>query len=76
MFDAGGGRTVVHLIEPQHLFVPALIDVFTEAGLFVDYVGAELDPRRLLDDQPDLIFIDTDFLNEPLEKSKVRVSIM
>lgn len=66
MFEAGG-RTVVHLIEPQHLFVPALVDVFTEAGLFVDYVGADLDPRLLLDDQPDLIFIDTDYLNEPLE---------
>lgn len=66
MFDAGG-RTVVHLIEPQHLFVPALIEVFSEAGLFVDFVGAELDPRRLLDDQPDLIFLDTDFLHEPLE---------
>ena len=65
MFDAG--RTIVHLIEPQHLFVPALVDVFSEAGLFVDYVGAELDPRRLLDDQPDLVFLDTDFINEPLE---------
>ena len=70
MFDAGG-RTVVHLIEPQHLFVPALIDVFTEAGLFVDFVGAELDPRRLLDDQPDLVFIDTDFVNEPLEVVRI-----
>jgi DNA-binding NarL/FixJ family response regulator len=70
MFDAGG-RTVVHLIEPQHLFVPALIDVFSEAGLFVDYVGAELDPRRLLDDQPDLVFIDTDFLPEPVETVRV-----
>lgn len=70
MFDAGG-RTVVHLIEPQHLFVPALIDVFSEAGLFVDYVGAELDPRRLLDDQPDLVFIDTDYLSEPLESVRV-----
>lgn len=66
MFDAGG-RTVVHLIEPQHLFVPALIEVFSEAGLFVDHVGAEIDPRRLLDDQPDLVFMDTDFISEPLE---------
>lgn len=69
MFDAG--RTVVHLIEPQHLFVPALVDVFSEAGLFVDYVGAELDPRRLLDDQPDLVFLDTDFLSEPLESVRI-----
>ncbi len=66
MLDAGG-RTVVHLIEPQHLFVPALIDVFSEAGLFVDFVGPAIDPRRLLDDQPDLVFLDTDYLDEPLE---------
>ncbi|HUN28766.1 MAG TPA: hypothetical protein VMV65_03090 [Alphaproteobacteria bacterium] len=61
------GRAVVHLIEPQNLFVHALIDVFTEAGLRVDYVSAVIDPRRTLDDRPDLIFLDTDFLPEPLE---------
>jgi DNA-binding NarL/FixJ family response regulator len=60
-------RTVVHLIEPQDLFVPALIDVFAEAGLSVDAVGPSVDPRRLLDDKPDLIFFDTDFLDRPLE---------
>ncbi|MDE2482337.1 MAG: hypothetical protein KGN02_09130 [bacterium] len=63
----GTGRTIAHLIEPQHLFVPALVDVFAEAGLFVSYVGAVLDPRRLLDDQPDLVFVDTDFVAEPLD---------
>ena len=66
MFD-GTGRTVAHLIEPQHLFVPALVDVFSEAGLFVTFVGSTLDPRQLLDDQPDLVFIDTDFVPEPLD---------
>ncbi len=66
MLDATG-RTVVHLIEPQHLFVAALVDVFSEAGLFVDYVGATIDPRRLLDDQPDVIFLDTDYLEDPLD---------
>lgn len=65
------GRTVVHLIEPQHLFVPALLEVFAEAGLSVDYVGAEIDPRKLLDDQPDLVFLDTDFLANPLEDVRV-----
>lgn len=60
-------RTVVHLIEPQDLFVPALVDVFNEAGLQVDAVGPAIDPRRLLDDKPDLIFFDTDFLDKPLE---------
>jgi len=61
------GRAVVHLIEPQNLFVQALVDVFTEAGLSVDYVAAMIDPRRTLDDRPDLVFVDTDFLPEPLE---------
>ncbi len=70
MFDATG-RTVVHLIEPQHLFVPALVDVFTEAGLFVDFVSAQVDPRKLLDDQPDLVFLDTDFIDEPLESVRL-----
>jgi DNA-binding NarL/FixJ family response regulator len=60
-------RTVVHLIEPQDLFVPALVDVFAEAGLHVDCVGPAVDPRRLLDDQPDLVFFDTDYLDKPLE---------
>ncbi len=63
----GAGRTVVHLIEPQRLFVPALLDVFTEAGLFVDDVGTQIDARKLLDSQPDLIFLDTDFIDAPLE---------
>ncbi len=70
MFEATG-RTVVHLIEPQHLFVPALVDVFTEAGLFVDFVAAQVDPRKLLDDQPDLVFLDTDFIDEPLESVRL-----
>lgn len=61
------GRTAVHLIEPQQLFVPALVDVFTEAGLFVDHVAAQIDPRLLLDKQPDLVFLDTDYIDEPLE---------
>ncbi|MBV8529727.1 MAG: hypothetical protein JO104_00295 [Candidatus Eremiobacteraeota bacterium] len=70
MFDTTG-RTVVHLVEPQHLFVPALIDVFNEAGLFVDFVSAQIDPRKLLDEQPDLVFIDTDFIDEPLESVRL-----
>jgi DNA-binding NarL/FixJ family response regulator len=65
------GRAIVHLVEPQHLFVQALVDVFTEAGLNVDYVAASVDPRRTLDDRPDLIFLDTDFLTEPLESVRL-----
>lgn len=61
------GHAIVHLIEPQNLFVQALVDVFTEAGLTVDHVAPIVDPRRTLDDDPDLIFVDTDFLPEPFE---------
>lgn len=61
------GRRVVHVIEAQHLFVPALVDVFAEAGMSVDYVGTHIDPRRLLDDKPDLVFLDADFIDEPLQ---------
>jgi DNA-binding NarL/FixJ family response regulator len=61
------GRKMVHLIEAQHLFVPTLVEVLEEARLTVNHVGAALDPRRLLDDDPDIIFLDADFLEEPLE---------
>jgi DNA-binding NarL/FixJ family response regulator len=61
------GRSVVHLIEAQRLFVPTLVEVLEEAGLTVHHVGPALDPRRLLDDDPDIVFIDADFLEEPLE---------
>ena len=70
MTDATG-RTVVHLIEPQQLFVPALVDVFSEAGLIVDHVAGQLDPRLLLDKKPDLVFLDTDYINEPLENVRL-----
>jgi DNA-binding NarL/FixJ family response regulator len=61
------GRSVVHLIEAQHLFVPTLVEVLEEARFVVSYTGAGLDPRRLLDDDPDIVFLDADFLEEPLE---------
>lgn len=66
MTDAAG-RTVVHLVEPQQLFVPALVDVFSEAGLAVDHVAGQLDPRLVLEKQPDLVFLDTDYIKEPLD---------
>ncbi len=62
---------MVHLVEPQHLFVPALLDVFSEAGIHVDYATNSVEPRRLLDDAPDIVFIDTDFLDEPLEAVRI-----
>jgi len=59
-------RGVVHVVEPQDLFVPTLIDVFSEAGLFVDRVGERIDPQVLLEEQPDLLFVDADYLEDPL----------
>jgi DNA-binding NarL/FixJ family response regulator len=59
-------RGIVHVVEPQDLFVPTLIDVFQEAGLDVDRVDDEILPQVLLDEQPDLLFIDTDYLGDPL----------
>lgn len=64
-------RAIVHVVEPQQLFVSALSDVFTEAGLSIDYISAGIDARRVLDDRPDLIFLDTDFLPEPLEAMRL-----
>jgi hypothetical protein len=59
-------RAVVHVVEPQELFVPTLIDVFQEAGLGVDRVDDEVLPQVLLEEQPDLLFIDADYLADPL----------
>jgi DNA-binding NarL/FixJ family response regulator len=56
---------VVHLIEPQGLFVATLRDLFSEAGLCVTYSGKQLDPRCLLDDSPDIVFIDADYVDDP-----------
>ena len=64
-------RAVVHVVEPQQLFASALAEVFAEAGLTIDYVSVAIDARRTLDDRPDLIFLDTDFLPEPLESIRL-----
>jgi hypothetical protein len=59
-------RATVHVVEPQELFVPTLVDVFAEAGLKVDRVDDDIHPQVLLDEQPSLLFIDTDYLADPL----------
>ncbi|HTU70952.1 MAG TPA: hypothetical protein VMF11_11600 [Candidatus Baltobacteraceae bacterium] len=59
-------RGKVHIVEPQDLFVPTLVDVFSEAGLFVDRVSEQIDPQILLEEQPDLLFVDSDYLDDPL----------
>ncbi|MGB6987175.1 MAG: hypothetical protein WBD74_14480 [Candidatus Aquilonibacter sp.] len=59
-------RAIVHVVEPQDLFVPTLIDVFIEAGLGVDRVDDDIHPQVLLEEQPNVLFIDTDYLADPL----------
>jgi DNA-binding NarL/FixJ family response regulator len=61
------GTKRVHVIEAQYLFIPALIDVFAEAGLVVESVASTIDPRKLLADDPDIVFLDADFMDEPVE---------
>ncbi len=63
MMHAGA---IVHVVEPQELFVPTLIDVFIEAGLRVDRVVDDIYPQILLEEQPNVLFIDTDYLTDPL----------
>lgn len=58
-------ETVVHVIEPQALFVPELVEMFNEAGLAVAFVGDRIDPRKLLDDEPDVVFLDIDQVTDP-----------
>lgn len=67
----GGARPVfmrnslsVHLIEAQGLFVPTLAEVFGEIGLELLNVSSEVNVERILDEQPDVMFIDADFVNE------------
>lgn len=54
----------VHLIEAQGLFVPTLAEVFGEIGLEVLNVSSTVDVERILEEQPDVLFIDADFVNE------------
>lgn len=58
----------VHVIEPQELFVSSLTDVFKDLGLAVDRFSGEPNFRQLLEEPPDLMFIDVDFsAQEPLK---------
>ena len=60
------GRSV-HLIEAQALFVPTLADVFVELGLQLSGVSNDVDLHGLLEDQPDVLFIDSDYVaQDPL----------
>ena len=58
----------VHVIEPQELFVSSLTEVFADLGLAVDRFSGEPNFRQLLEEPPDLMFIDVDFTaQEPLK---------
>lgn len=64
-------RGVVHIIEPQQLFVPILFDVFAEADLEVARVTEEIEPQALLDSPPDLLFLDSDYLDDPFRSVRL-----
>lgn len=58
----------VHVIEPQELFISSLTEVFRDLGLAVDRFSGEPNFRQLLEEPPDLMFIDVDFsAQEPLK---------
>jgi DNA-binding NarL/FixJ family response regulator len=58
----------VHVIEPQELFVNSLTEVFRDLGLGVDSFSGEANFRNLIEQPPDLLFIDVDFSSqEPLK---------
>lgn len=58
----------VHVIEPQELFVNSLTEVFRDLGLAVDAFSGEANFRTLIEQPPDLLFIDVDFSSqEPLK---------
>lgn len=58
----------VHVIEPQELFVNSLTEVFRDLGLGVDAFSGEANFRQLIEQPPDLLFIDVDFsAQEPLK---------
>jgi len=54
----------VHLIEAQALFVPALAEMFHEVALELRSVTSDVDMQKLLDERPDLVFVDADFLSQ------------
>lgn len=58
----------VHVIEPQELFVNSLTEVFRDLGLGVDAFSGEANFRQLIEQPPDLLFMDVDFSSqEPLK---------
>jgi DNA-binding NarL/FixJ family response regulator len=54
----------VHLIEAQALFVPTLEEVFADVGLALLAVSSDVDLHQLLEAQPDVVFVDADYVSE------------
>lgn len=54
----------IHLIEAQALFVPTLEEVFADVGLALLAVSSDVDLHRLLEEQPDVVFVDADYVSE------------
>jgi DNA-binding NarL/FixJ family response regulator len=54
----------VHLIEAQALFVPTLEEVFADVGLSLLAVSSDVDLHQLLEAQPDVVFVDADYVSE------------
>jgi DNA-binding NarL/FixJ family response regulator len=54
----------VYLIEAQALFVPVLADVFRDVGLHLLGVSSDVDLHQLLDEQPDVVFLDADYVSQ------------
>lgn len=54
----------VHLIEAQALFVPILADMFVDIGLHLCGVSSDVEMQRMLEEQPDAVFIDTDYVKQ------------
>ncbi|MGZ3497425.1 MAG: hypothetical protein ACXWNK_01595 [Vulcanimicrobiaceae bacterium] len=56
--------TKVHVIEPQALFVPMLDEIFREIGLRVSRVMRDAEFQTLLAEQPEIVFVDADFVEQ------------
>ncbi len=56
------------VIEPQHLFVPALSEMLMNAGLEILKISDNVDLKSILRLRPDVVFGDLDFsTEEPLD---------
>lgn len=75
--ERGPTTAGVFLIEAQALFVPALLEVFSEAGLDLCGVSRDADAHVLVAAQPQIVFIDIDFVaQEPVRLIAVLRSLL